>query len=306
MYRKRFIITESEKKHIRNLYGLITEQETFTGCTFSEKNNDLPDYNDILRLYNNKKKVISNEITKHAQEFIKNVPNLKSRSACQAGLNKIRPLYKDKKFIIVDQLKNTAYFFSSDGNIVGSWVIAGKDVPSEKWKDYAMSSSEEEMQSKWEKLPTNIKSKEGAWKQTGSRFVPPNVYSTGIGFSEPSYKGTDKETKLPNVFNLSDLKTGKPILQALHGVKPDQNRLSALNSVSNIPMSSDTKVNLDLSTGCINFPEDFVKEHRDKFQDAYVFVIKSDQNDYYVFNPKPIIDNPGKCYSNDVLGVEII
>lgn len=56
MYRKRFIITESEKKHIRNLYGLITEQETFTGCTFSEKNNDLPDYNDILRLYNNKKK----------------------------------------------------------------------------------------------------------------------------------------------------------------------------------------------------------------------------------------------------------
>ena len=131
------------------------------------------------------------------------------------------------------------------------------------------------------------------------------MYSTGVGFSEPSYKGTDKEAKLPNVFNLSDLKTGKPILQALHGVKPDQNRLNALSSVSNIPMSSDTKVNLDLSMGCINFPEDFVNEHRDKFQDAYVFVIKSDQNDYYVFNPKPIIDNPGKCYSNDVLGVEL-
>jgi hypothetical protein len=292
MYRKRFIITENEKKHIRNLYGLITEQGTFTGCTFSEKSNDLPDYKQILEQYNNDHNAVATAVTEMAKKFKEKVKDLQDRPACQAGLNKIRPFYRDKKFIIIDQLKNTAYFFDLNGNGVGTWVITGRDTPNEKWSEFAGLSYDERVK----KVGTDL-----AITQPGASFTAPGRYQTDKkGEYDPHYSG-----KGENLFDLYKTQDGKEVTQALHGVKPTKERLDALKKVSNIPLSGEPNVNLDLSSGCINFPEEFINTHKEKFTDAYVFVIKSDQSNYYVLNPKPIIDNPGKCYSNEVLDIQI-
>jgi hypothetical protein len=90
----------------------------------------------------------------------------------------------------------------------------------------------------------------------------------------------------------------------MHGVKPDQERLSALSKASKIPLGSELPkdINLDLSSGCLNLNEKFVNDNRDLLQNAYVYIIKEDENNYYVFNPSPLIDY-SKCHSNDLLQI---
>ena len=102
MNRKRFIITENEKKHIRNLYGLLVERGNVTGCTFSDVyKNTLSDYKEIMSKYGNDFNKISEILTTKAKEILQNVKNknqnenIEFESACQVALNTIRTNYQD-------------------------------------------------------------------------------------------------------------------------------------------------------------------------------------------------------------------
>ena len=295
---KRFVITESEKNHIKNLYGIVTEQTNPNVCTFTSKSSNLPDYNQILQSYGNDFNKISNELTTIAGDFMKSVPDLKLRSACQAALNKIRPSYKDKNFIIIDQLKNTAYFFDKDGKyLTGSWIISGRDTPNEKWKEFASSTLEKrtEMSGGDEKK---------AITQPGASFLPPDVYkSAEQAYTVGGYQGTGQ-----NMVFLYNNKDNTEVTQALHGTAEKYpERLKNQQIASKIPLSKELPkdLNLDLSSGCINFPGEFIDKNIEMLKNAYVFVIKSDQNDYFVFNPNPLITNPNDCHNPNTLDIQL-
>lgn len=294
---KRVIISESEKYHIKKLYGIITEQTNTTGCTFTSKSSDISDYNELLKMYNNDFNKISNDMTTIANEFMKSVPDLKLRSACQAALNKIRPNYKNKKFIIIDQLKNTAYFFDKDGNYTtGSWVITGRDKPNEKWKEFAGSTLEKRTQ-------MSGGDEKKAISQPGASFIPPDVYkSAEQAYTVGGYQGTGQNM----VFMYND-KDNTEVTQALHGTAEKYpERLKNQERASKIPLSKDLPkdLNLNLSSGCINFPGTFIDKYLEIFKDSFIFVMKSDEKDYFVFNPKPLITNPGDCVNPNVLDIQ--
>lgn len=317
---KRFVISESERKEIRKLYGLITEEDapqtttTFTGCTFNEGDKDIMDYDELMTLYQNDYSKISQAMTETASKLITSVPQLKERSACQAGLNKIRPSLKDKQFIIIDANKQTIYIFDKDGNYKsGDWLITGKDSftgtpeQNEFYEFSKMSYKDRVNYLMTKKGKTEKDAQTLAIKQEGSRFATPGIYQSATsGTTHGSYSGWKGG---PNLFNLFNLNTPQKITDALtfamHGVKPDPERLSALSKASEIPLGSELPkdINLDLSSGCLNLNEKFVNDNRNLLQDAYVYIIKEDENNYYVFNPAPLIDY-SKCHSNELLQIQ--
>lgn len=316
---KRFVISESERKEIRKLYGLMTEEDapqtttTFTGCTFNEGDKDIMGYDELMTQYQNDYSKISQAITETASKLKTSVPQLTDRSACQAGLNKIRPSLKDKQFIIIDANKQTIYIFDKDGNYKsGDWLITGKDsftgTPEQnEFYEFSKMSYKDRVNYLMTKKGKTKKDAEIlAIKQEGSRFATPGIYQSAT--SGTTYGGYSGWKGGPNLFNLFNLNTPQKITDALtfamHGVKPDQERLSALSKASEIPLGSELPkdINLDLSSGCLNLNEKFVNDNRDLLQNAYVYIIKEDENNYYVFNPAPLIDY-SKCHSNELLQI---
>jgi hypothetical protein len=296
---KRFIITEDEKNHIKKLYGLLVEINNTTSCTFTEKSNTLPDYNEIISKYGNDVNKVSEVLTTKANEIIQKVPQVKIRTACQVALNAIREKYKNKPWLIIDQVKNTVYFFDNGGTyLTGTLAIMGKDKPTKEFEDWSKMSYDERVKSG---LGDPI-------SREGGRFAPSGVYQTGGGQTYTDYTGAGtKENPEKNLWSFLD-SSGKELTQAIHGVKGSQERLNALKSVKGVDLSKETNVNLDLSSGCINLPTEFLTELKAKnidIVDYFVFIIKSDATDYFVKNPSPLKDSE-KCHSPESLNAEQI
>lgn len=285
MYRKRFIITESEKKHIRNLYGLLVEvRDNVTGCTFSDVyKNTLSDYNEIMSKYGNDFNKISEILTTKAKEILQNVKNknenIEIESACQVALNIIRPNYQDKPWLIIDQVKNTVYFFDNGGTyLTGTLAIMGKDKPTKEFEVWSKMSYDERVKSGFDPI-----------SRAGGRFAPIGVFNAGPGQTYTQYTGAGtKENPKKNLWSYFD-DSGKELVQAIHGVKNTPERNEAFKCVNGTKLTKDT--NLDLSMGCINLPTTFLDKLNNLGIDISKYKIFSLGDENYLVKNSSNIDN---------------
>jgi len=287
MYRKRFIITESEKKHIKNLYGLLVEQRgNVTGCTFSDVyKNTLSDYNEIMTKYGNDFNKISDILTTKAKEIIQNVKNknqnenIEFESACQVALNTIRTNYQNKPWLIIDQVKNTVYFFTNGGTyLTGTLAIMGKDKPTDEFKAWSLMDDDERNNSGFDPI-----------SRIGGRFAPTGVFNAGPGQTYTQYTGAGtKETPKNNLWSFFD-ESGKELVTAIHGVKNTTERNEAFKCVNGTKLTKET--NLDLSSGCINLPTSFLDKLTNLNIDISKYKIFSLGDENYLVKNSSNIDN---------------
>jgi hypothetical protein len=317
---KRFIISESEKKEIRKLYGLISEEDTpkttakFTGCTFNELSKDTEGYNELMSNYQNDHSKVVSAMTEIALTYMANVPELnhpEGRAACEAAFIKLRPINKDKQFVIIDPNENKIFVFDKDGNFKGGdWVLTGKDKENKNLKnlDYVKKSPEERIDY-FKKLGySEERAKELAISKEGTRYAASGIYQTK-GVVVPKYAGSEGGTKT-NLFQLYNTKDdpnnpeSKRYTYAVHGVKPTAERLSALQKMSKVPLNKELTKEIvgAITSGCVNISEQFLTTYRELIDNAYLYIIKPDKTGYYVFNPSPLIDN-NKCYNKDLLQI---
>ena len=287
MNRKRFIITENEKKHIRNLYGLLVERGNVTGCTFSDVyKNTLSDYKEIMSKYGNDFNKISEILTTKAKEILQNVKNknqnenIEFESACQVALNTIRTNYQDKPWLIIDQVKNTVYFFDNGGTyLTGTLAIMGKDKPGSVFDAWSKMSYDERVKSG---LGDPI-------SRVGGRFAPTGVFNAGPGQTYTQYTGAGtKEDPKKNLWSYFD-DSGKELVQAIHGVKDTKERNEAFKCVNGTTLTKDT--NLDLSSGCINLPTSFLDKLTNLGIDISKYRIFSLGDKNYLVKNSSNIDN---------------
>jgi len=287
MYRKRFIITENEKKHIRNLYGLLVEVVNTTGCTFSDVyKNTLTDYNEIMSKYGNDFNKVSEILTTKAKEILQNVKNknqnenLELRSACQVALNIIRPNYQDKPWLIIDQVKNTVYFFDNGGTyLTGTLAIMGKDKPRPEYDTWSKMSYDERV---------NYGLGDPIYRE-GGRFAPTGVFNAGPGQTYTKYTGAGtKEDPKKNLWSYFD-DSGKELVPAIHGVKDTPERNEAFKCVNGTNLTKET--NLDLSMGCINLPTSFLDKLTNLNIDISKYKIFSLGDENYLVKNSSNIEN---------------
>jgi hypothetical protein len=140
-------------------------------------------------------------------------------------------------------------------------------------------------------------------------FLNPGAYKTGSAVTEPSYAGSGK-----NISYLSKVSDDKLVGPAVHGVKPTKNRLMALLSakskvgtsseqpnVKNDYMKDYDKSSLELSSGCLNLSKDFIDKYALTIENSFLFNISEDQENYYVKNFTPLMDDT-KCHSPQSVG----
>ena len=142
MYRKRFIITESEKSHIRNLYGLnlIKEENETSSCPAFNENikNQVIDYQTIIDTFSATtpsytleqiQNLITQKINEGSKSFISN--GVPVRTACQMSFIGLRPEFqKDLKLAITDPRNNWVYFYKTKFNPTTkthTWEFIAKD-----------------------------------------------------------------------------------------------------------------------------------------------------------------------------------
>jgi len=285
---KRFIITEGERNHIKKLYGLLVEATSTTGCTFSDVyKNTLSDYNGIMSKYGNDVNKVSEALTIKAKEILQNVKNkdqnenLELRSACQVALNTIRPNYQDKPWLIVDQVKNTVYFFDNGGTyLTGTLAIMGKDQPTKEFEDWSKMSYDERVKSG---LGDPI-------SRAGGKFAPTGVFNAGPGQTYKQYTGAGTpEDPKKNLWSYFD-DSGKELVPAIHGVKDTKERIDAFKCVNGTTLTKNT--NLDLSSGCINLPTSFLDKLGNMGIDISKYRIFSlGDKDYLVKNSSNVDDS---------------
>lgn len=317
---KRFVISESERKEIRKLYGLITEEDapqttkTFTGCTFNELSKDTEGYNELMSNYQNDHSKVASAMTEIALTYMSKVPELnhpEGRSACEAAFIKLRPINKDKQFVIIDPEKNTMFIFDKDGNYKGGdWVLTGKDKENENEKnlDFVKKSPEERIDYLKNLGYSDQKARELAISKEGTRYAASGIYQTR-GEVVPKYSGSEKGTKV-NLFQLYNTKDNpndpesKRYTYAIHGVKPTPERIAALQKASNIPLNQDLtkEIVMSLTNACVNISENFLNTYRDLINNAYLYIMKPNGTGYYVFNTTPLMDN-NKCFNKDLLQI---
>ena len=146
---KRFVITESEKNHIKNLYGIVTEQTENSCLKFDESSKtNVVDYDEIIAKYKTKLNTddlnvvfsgINNDIQLFATKLISD--GVETYTACEMGLIAIRPRFRDKNIIIINSMRHTIYFFDKELNDVTPYEDLQKNpqfqlLPVEKNKQH--------------------------------------------------------------------------------------------------------------------------------------------------------------------------
>jgi len=299
----RLIITESEKKRIKSLYGLITEANEVT-CSFTSGSSSIEGYETIMSDYGNDHSKVASKMTEIANEIKSNISSeiITDPTACQMALNMIRPGYKEKNSFIVDTNKKTAYLFDPSGKFIASnWVIVGKDEDKEdkeKMKDFVDLTDQQRQDFIKNKLgATEEAAKNMALGMKNSNWIKPGIYDTNIsGVTWTSWKNDNliggKETEKPNVYALFR-KDGQRMTQAIHSLY-NQERKNMMDKVSKYKVGdeaiySDKGINMCMSWGCLNFSPDFIEKLNGI--DFSVFVIDSSKKNFYVYNPKSVMDN---------------
>ena len=312
---KRFVISESDRNDIRKLYGLITESPTTPCTTFNEKSKNLVyDYDQIINAYSaiTKSSDINVIFTKINEDINKNATQYKTagipdRTACQISFVKIRPQFAGKKIIVTDSLNQLIYLFDENSNFVAKDpLITGRSsqVSSQKEiADMTYDEKKEYLKNTLKREPTNDE------VMNLASFLNPGAYKTGSAVTEPSYAGSGK-----NISYLSKVSDDKLVGPAIHGVKPTKNRLMALLSakskvgtsseqpnVKNDYMKDYDKSSLELSSGCLNLSKDFIDKYALTIENSFLFNISEDQENYYVKNFTPLMDDT-KCHSPQSVG----
>ena len=286
----RLIITESEKKRIKSLYGLINESNVYN-CNL---HSGITYYNAIIGSYNGDLNKVKEDLNRIANEFKTKVPE--EKIACQAALNKIRPDFKGRNLIILDQVNNTAYIFDKDSNYISStWIISGRDTPNKEWEDFVKLdyNGRVDYLKNNKKITSDSEARNLAIKQPGAAYLSPAIYSGTKGETHKGYEGDDKV----NLFRLFDL-FGVQQTQAVHGTANYANRKTAQSDASKYEVG-DLKFDsskLNLSSGCINIPGEFIEKNREYLSDAFYFAIGFDENTYLVKSENVVGD---KCVRPD-------
>lgn len=269
--KKRLIILENEKEHIKGLYGLLTELNGVdvsknsperAYCPRVTKNSNITGVNSIFQTFgssdflwggskattnvgtNISETEVNNKLNLYAEEYIrKGIPN---RTACQVALNKIRPMFRDKNMIIIDSLNKLIYVFDKNNNFIAKDVmISGYDKQSNDSKIIARSllTWEEECNREGFKY---IEGK-GYVDTTGKnrKYDPELIYAATardkVRFLPKGIFNTSSKLKsgagyagaTDNIINLTDL-GGKEISQAIHGYYLEQPRTAALNKAKSV------------------------------------------------------------------------
>lgn len=143
--KKRFVITESEKNHIRTLYGLgnrtnLIKEDVQGSCPAFNDNvkNQVIDYQNIINTFsaitpsNNLEQIqniITQKINEGAKNFISN--GVPVRTACQMSFIGVRPEFqKDLKLAITDSRNNWVYFYKTKFDATTkthTWEFVAKD-----------------------------------------------------------------------------------------------------------------------------------------------------------------------------------
>jgi len=276
----RLLISESEKKRIKSLYGLITETNDDYNCNL---HSGITYYNAIIGSYNGDLNKAKEDLNRIANEFKTNVPE--ERIACQAALNKIRPDFKGRNLIILDQVKNTAYIFDKDNNYISStWIISGRDTPNKEnkeWEEFVKLDYDGRVQylKDNKRITSDSEARNLAIKQPGASYLSPAIYSGHEGETHKGYEGDEGK----NLFRLFDL-LGIQQTQAVHGTAGYSNRKTAQSDASKYE-TGDLEFDsskLNLSSGCINIPGEFIEKNREYLSNAFYFAIGFDENTYLV------------------------
>jgi hypothetical protein len=314
---KKLLITENEKNRIKRLYGLITEQETGFCTAFNEESKTLIfDYDKIVESFSSSTDTletvlskINDEINTKAQKYKES--GIPERTSCQMGLIQIRPGFKDKNVIVVDTKNHTIMIFDKDGNFIAKDVVLSGSNPqaSGEMKDYVNMSAPErkEFLSKLLNKPINDITDKFVLDYEGGKSLNPAIYKTKEFTNWEKY-GEGKN--LGYLFGLND----ETFSQALHSSVPTEKRLDALNKASKLIGSYTSStvsdeyyknvegIDLTQSAGCLNLNPDFVKEYVSNLENAYVFNISESDENYYVKNITPLINEPDMCHSPQSLG----
>ena len=312
----RFIITESERKGIRKLYGLITEVDTTACTTFNANSKNLVyDYDQIINSYsaitnssdiNVIFKKINEDINTNSLQY--KTAGIPDRISCQMAFVKLRPQFLDKKTIVTDSINQLIYLFDENSNFVAKDPLLtgrSKQISSEKEiADMTFEEKKEYLRKTLKKEPTDSQ------VMNLASFLNPGVYQAGTSVTEPSYLGSGT-----NINYLKKVSDGKQLDHAIHGVKPTKDRLDALSAAtSQIGSNSETpkvsgkylqNVNsykLELSSGCLNLNKEFIDKYSLTIENSFLFNISEDKENYYVNNFNPLITDPTKCYSPKSLG----
>ena len=312
----RFIITESERKGIRKLYGLITEVESTACTTFNANSKNLVyDYDQIINSYsaitnssdiNVIFKKINEDINTNSLQY--KTAGIPDRISCQMAFVKLRPQFLDKKTIVTDSINQLIYLFDENSNFLAKDpLISGRNKQNKDLKfiaDMTFEEKKEYLTNKFKKVPTNDQIMDLA------SFLNPGVYQAGTSVTDKSYAGSGT-----NINYLTKVSDGKLVGPAIHGVKPTSQRLLALkNATTQIGSNSETpkvsgkylqNVNsykLELSSGCLNLNKEFIDKYSLTIENSFLFNISEDKENYYVNNFNPLITDPTKCYSPKSLG----
>ena len=314
---KKFIITENEKRHIKKLYGIITEQINQFCTKFNESTKtNVVDYDEIISSYKTKLNtedlnVVFSGINNDIQSFASNLNSkgIAERPSCQMGLINIRPRFKDKNIIIVDSRQHTIYLFDKTLNDVTPYqnpekkspipIITGREKQSteENWKEFNLLNFEERRSYIAKIKNKNISdvSNNEVFEFSGGASLNPGIYTT---------------SKLNDIITYLKTLDGKMLSQAIHKVLDVAERKNALIKSSDRTISDlddETKnKELMMSSGCINIPEWLTNnsKYQEIANDAYVFNISDETENYYVKVENIPLDD--KCYSPKSVGAESI
>jgi hypothetical protein len=314
---KKFIITENEKRHIKKLYGIITEQTNQFCTKFNESTKtNVVDYDEIISSYKTKLNtedlnVVFSGINNDIQSFASNLNSkgIAERPSCQMGLINIRPRFKDKNIIIVDSRQHTIYLFDKTLNDVTPYqnpekkspipIITGREKQSteENWKEFNLLNFEERRSYIAKIKNKNISdvSNNEVFEFSGGASLNPGIYTT---------------SKLNDIIAYLKTLDGKMLSQAIHKVLDVAERKNALIKSSDRTISDlddETKnKELMMSSGCINIPEWLTNnsKYQEIANDAYVFNISDETENYYVKVEDIPLDD--KCYSPKSVGAESI
>lgn len=314
---KKFIITENEKRHIKKLYGIITEQINQFCTKFNESTKtNVVDYDEIISSYKTKLNtedlnVVFSGINNDIQSFASNLNSkgIAERPSCQMGLINIRPRFKDKNIIIVDSRQHTIYLFDKTLNDVTPYqnpekkspipIITGREKQSteENWKEFNLLNFEERRSYIAKIKNKNISdvSDNEVFEFSGGASLNPGIYTT---------------SKLNDIITYFKTLDGKMLSQAIHKVLDVAERKNALIKSSDRTISDlddETKnKELMMSSGCINIPEWLTNnsKYQEIANDAYVFNISDETENYYVKVEDIPLDD--KCYSPKSVGAESI
>jgi len=117
---KRFVISESERNHIKKLYGLLIEQTNTVGCApFTDKvKNQVIDYQQIIDTYTPLagQSSVFDYITKLINEGSTQFKSqgIPEKISCELSFIGIRPEFqKDLKLMVTDPQNNLVYFYTT-------------------------------------------------------------------------------------------------------------------------------------------------------------------------------------------------